>query len=68
MLISEIKRWQWVITWDNPKPANSSTMYSALARLGNVTKIQTKTTVLLAPRAGVSIETISLAKWCGACT
>jgi hypothetical protein len=53
MLISEIRRWHWAITWDNPDPANSSTMLHSLKRLGHVTRIQTKTTVLLAPRKGV---------------
>ena len=53
MLISEIRGWHWAITWDNPNPADSSTMLKALSRLGRVTKTQTKTTVLLAPKVGV---------------
>jgi hypothetical protein len=48
-LVSEVKKWHWVITWDNPVPADSSKMRSALGRLGKLTPLQTKTTVVLAP-------------------
>ena len=50
MLRSEIMGWHWAITWDNPNPADSSRMLAALDKLGNVTKVQTKTTVLIAPK------------------
>ena len=53
MLISEIRGWHWAITWDNAYPADSSTMFRALGRLGHVTKTQTKTTALLAPKKNV---------------
>ena len=53
MLISEIKGWHWAITWDNPRPADSSAMLKALGRLGKITRTQTKTTVLLAPKASI---------------
>jgi hypothetical protein len=49
MLISEIRGWQWAITWDNPIPPDSSKMLRALSGLGKVTRVNTKTTVLLAP-------------------
>ena len=58
MLISEINKWHWVISWDNPLPADSSGMLKALARLGNLTKLDTKTTVILAPRSTVRIARI----------
>ena len=48
-LISEVKGWHWLISWDNPLPKNSSSMLSALSGLGQVHVIRTKTTVLLAP-------------------
>ena len=54
MLLSEIKGWHWAITWDNPIPANSSTMLAALKKLGKLTKVQTKTSCILAPKASVS--------------
>lgn len=53
MLISEIKGWHWAITWDNPMPADSSAMLKALQSLGKITEVQTKTTVLLAPKSNV---------------
>jgi hypothetical protein len=53
MLISEIRGWQWAITWDNPVPADSSAILRALRKLGRVTKMQTKTSVLLAPKSGI---------------
>ncbi len=61
MLISEIKGWQWLITWDNPVPANSSKMLAALEELGRITKVQTKTTVLLAPKATANAKAIRIA-------
>ena len=51
MLISEIQGWCYYISWDNAVPANSSAMIKALQTLGRVTKLQTKTTVALSPRA-----------------
>jgi len=54
MKISEIRGWQWVIAWDNPKPADSSTMRADLKKLGRITKVQTKTTVILAPNSTVT--------------
>jgi hypothetical protein len=53
MLNSEIRGWYYVITWDNPIPADSSAMLGALRRLGKVTSVQTKTTAILAPRKNV---------------
>jgi len=50
MLISQVKRWHYFISWDNPDPADSSTMVQALRRLGKLTKLQTKTSYVLAPR------------------
>jgi hypothetical protein len=50
-LISETKRWQWLITWDNAFPKDSSSMHAALNKLGKVVRVQTKTTVLFAPYA-----------------
>jgi hypothetical protein len=58
MLVSEMRGWQWAITWDNARPANSSKMIKALAVLGKVTKVHTKTTVLLAPKKGVGWQRI----------
>jgi len=49
-LLSEIRGWHWVITWDNPLPADSSKMLQALSALGKLTQVQTKTTYILAPR------------------
>ncbi len=49
-LISEKKGWHWLITWDNPMPANSSSMIAALSALGKVQQVYTKTTVVFAPR------------------
>ncbi len=50
MLVSEVLKWQWVISWDNPVPADSSSMHAALRKLGKVTPLQTKTSVVFAPR------------------
>jgi len=61
MLVSEILGWYWLITWDNAKPADSSAILRALKRLGRVKPVQTKTTVLLAPRAGVGWRQIRAA-------
>ena len=58
MLYSEIRKWHWAISWDNPLPADSSGMLNGLASLGNVTTIQTKTTVILAPKTGVTWQKI----------
>lgn len=51
MLISEIQGWYYLISWDNPIPANSSAILKSLSSLGRVTKLQTKTTVALSPKA-----------------
>ena len=48
-LISDVKGWHWLITWDNPVPANSSAMIRALSALGKVQPVYTKTTAVLAP-------------------
>ena len=61
MLISEIKGWQWLITWDNPVPPNSSAMLRDLQSLGRVKTMQTKTTVFFAPRAGVAWHNVRAA-------
>lgn len=61
MLHSEIKGWHWAITWDNPNPANSSAMLAALGRLGKLTKVQTKTTYILAPRKRVKWKQVRAA-------
>ena len=58
LLVSEVKKWHWVITWDNPVPADSSKMRAALAKLGKLTSLQTKTTVVLAPRQFVTVSKI----------
>ena len=54
MLKSEVMGWHWAITYDNPVPADSSSMITALNQLGKLTKVQTKTTWLLAPSSGVT--------------
>lgn len=57
-LISEVKSWHWLITWDNPRPADSSSMLSALDGRGKVIVVRTKTTVLLAPYAKATWQKI----------
>ncbi|MDP3015558.1 MAG: hypothetical protein Q8N70_00595, partial [Deltaproteobacteria bacterium] len=37
------------ISWDNPDPADSCEMVQSLSRLGKLTKLQTKTSYVLAP-------------------
>ena len=61
MLISELRGWHWAITWDNPVPADSSSMLTALGALGKLTAVQTKTTYLLAPKANVGWRQIRTA-------
>jgi hypothetical protein len=61
VLISEVKGWHWAITWDNPLPADSSSMLKALGALGRLTAVQTKTTYLLAPKATVTWRQIRAA-------
>jgi hypothetical protein len=51
MLLSEVRGWYYFISWDNPVPADSSKMLKALQALGKVTKLQTKTSVVLAPKS-----------------
>jgi hypothetical protein len=58
MLTSEIEKWHWVITWDNPRPADSSAMIAALSSLGKLMSVQTKTTYILAPKANVRLQQI----------
>lgn len=58
LLVSEIQKWHWAISWDNPVPADSSAMLAALSALGKLTKLQTKTTVILAPRGNVPVSSI----------
>lgn len=54
MLVSEIKGWYYYISWDNPVPANSRSMLKALRALGNVSVLETKTSIALAPKQGYS--------------
>lgn len=54
MLMSEIQGWYYFISWDNPVPADSSSMLKALRTLGKVTSLHTKTSVVLAPKAKVT--------------
>ena len=61
MLISEIKGWHYMITWDNPVPADSSSMLKSLRKLGKVTEIQTKTTIALSPKSSTSWRDIRAA-------
>ena len=61
MLVSEIRGWHWVITWDNPQPANSSALLNALNGLGHVTELGTKTTVALAPMQNIRPKDIRAA-------
>jgi len=53
MLISELRKWHWLITWDNPAPADSSAILTALGALGTLTEVKTKTTYLLAPKSTI---------------
>jgi hypothetical protein len=53
MLLSEIKGWHYLITWDNPDPPNSSTMLAALRKLGKITLLATKTTAALSPKSHI---------------
>lgn len=61
MLISEVKRWHYFISWDNPTPADSRTMLRALEALGNVTTLQTKTSVALAPKSTTTWRQVRMA-------
>jgi len=58
VLISEIRKWHWVITWDNPLPADSSAIRAALSKLGRLTQVTTKTTYVLAPKKSVTFQQI----------
>jgi hypothetical protein len=58
MLISEVKGWHYYISWDNPVPANSSAMIKALAALGKVSSLKTKTSVVLSPRSTVGYRDV----------
>ena len=49
-----LPEWHWAITYDNPLPANSSSMIAALSDLGTLTQVQTKTTWMLATNKGVN--------------
>lgn len=61
MLVSEVKRWHYFISWDNPDPADSRTMLSALNSLGKVTTLQTKTSVALAPKSATTWQQVRAA-------
>ena len=50
MLLSEVKGWHYFISWDNPQPADSSSMLKDLERLGKVRSLETKTSVVLSPK------------------
>jgi hypothetical protein len=50
MLISKVQGRYYFISWDNPVPPDSSAILKALEALGKVTRLQTKTSVALAPR------------------
>lgn len=54
MLMSEVKGWHYFISWDNPVPANSSAMLASLRLLGRVSKLSTKTSVVLSPKSTVT--------------
>jgi hypothetical protein len=58
VLISEIKKWHWVITYDNPINGNYNSLPLALNRLGKVTKVRTKTTFVFAPKIKTTISQI----------
>jgi hypothetical protein len=49
-LISGVQGWFYFISWDNPHPADSSSILASLRKLGKVTTLQTKTSVALAPK------------------
>jgi hypothetical protein len=61
MLISEIEGWHYVISWDNPQPADSSSMRKALTRLGKLYSLKTKTSVVLAPKSSTSVHDVRAA-------
>ena len=61
MLLSELYGWHYIITWDNPLPANSSAILTALQALGKVTPLNTKTTVALSPKSKTSWQDVRLA-------
>ena len=61
MLISEIKGWHYMISWDNPVPADSSSMLKSLGKLGRVTEIQTKTTVALSQKSSTDWRDVRVA-------
>lgn len=58
MLISEVKGWHYFISWDNPNPADSSAILAALGKLGSVTQLKTKTSVVLSPKADVTWQQV----------
>ena len=51
MLTSEIHGRYYFISWDNPVPADSSSMLKALQALGKVTPLHPRTSVALAPKS-----------------
>ena len=61
MLVSEVKRWHYFISWDNAEPADSRTMLRALKSLGKVTTLQTKTSVALAPKSTTTWQKVRMA-------
>jgi hypothetical protein len=54
MLVSEMRKWHFAISWDNPDPPDSSSMLKSLNKLGKLYEVETKTTVVLAPNSDVS--------------
>lgn len=58
MLDSELTNDFYIITWDNPLPANSSGMIRALKRLGRVEGVHAKTTVKLFPKSSVNFGNV----------
>jgi len=62
VLLAEIaQRWPYYISWDNPKPADSSAMLEALRKLGTVRRLHTKTSVVLWPQVSTSYSNVRLA-------
>lgn len=58
MFVSKKNGWHYFISWDNPQPADSRSMLAALGGLGRVTSLETKTTIVLSPRQGVTPQQV----------
>lgn len=56
-ILNKPKR-SFIISWDNPIPANSSKMIANLKECGRVTKLSTSTSVLLSVKPNINIEKI----------